>query len=315
MPASRRAHKVLLLLLSVHLLIAFLAGYIDLAWGRFAESKKLWATLGIGASGPVPFTMAMLAAFAADTGLLGAWAVLAPFGRAVRRLSAAFCAACWAFGFLGQSPPEFFHDLFWRYGFFEFPSYHYYELSRYTSFACLPTLVVFGTALGLTVAARRGMRLRRLNADDLASERGSRQFGTLHLLWFVFVLSLLLALCVSIRSSLSAQISKWWRLPAEAPVYCAETVLMTALLWISINLAQMWAALSLGRPWLRLAMAWTASAALGFAGGFAFTMPEHEEHLFWNGLFAAGAGLAQSLLVSLALLYVRRGGHRLVRDL
>ncbi len=133
------------------------------------------------------------------------------------------------------------------------------------------------------------------------------------MLLLVTVLSLLLAGATNGRQWLSEHVSMRWNFAAYAPVYSAETVIFSAFLLVAITLTIVWAALSSGRPWLRLAMALLAAALFGFAWALSFTNAEHQDQLIWNGLFSAGVGLLQAVLMSGALLIVRSRGYRLVR--
>lgn len=110
----------------------------------------------------------------------------------------------------------------------------------------------------------------------------------------------------------SRQISLRWSSPAEAPIYAAESILLSALFLIVTTLSLVWATLSAGRPWLRLLLSLSGAALLGAAVAYALTAPNHSHFLIDHVLFAAFIGLSQAIVIGGVLLRVRRRGLRLI---
>ncbi|HEV3339620.1 MAG TPA: hypothetical protein VG125_04670 [Pirellulales bacterium] len=255
----------------------------------------------------------LLVCVGADVCLLGLWAALSPAGSVAKWLATGVSAFCWC----GVYTPDIFHELrhwsdygsgwqheFFRYGF----------LSEWASVGGLSLLVVSILTCSLSAAKRRGMQFRVLSAEEAALERSSRHFRVLLLLLLMGVVSLFMSFSVNCQQWLSRQICMRWHFAAYAPIQSAETVLVSAVLQAAGTLVVAWAALTYGRPWLRLLMALVVAGFFGLDWSFSFTditgARPHREHLVWNCLLSACVAVLQAVLVSAALLVVRRRGYR-----
>lgn len=300
MVATLRDRRLLLALVLGHLLAAAAVDYFGLRWR--------WAMLYGKAPPPIRHAVdaAHIVIFGADVALLGVWAALAPRRRATRAVATTLCILCWCMIYTDDWP---FAIQRWSSGWLRSSYFFYDSLALIGS---LPSLVVLGIVAALTALMRRAVRLERLDHEALNLAPSSHQFQVSHLLLLVSVVSVLLAICVDFHIRLSREISMRWN-PVDAPVYCVETVLLSALVLVAITLSLVWATLSVGRPGLRFFLATASAGLLGAGWAYAFTAPKHAQFLAYNALFSSCVGLGQALLIGGILMLVRRRGYRLRR--
>lgn len=286
-----------------HVLIAATVDYFGLRWH--------WAMLYGKAPPPIRHAVdaAHIVIFGADIALLGVWAALAPHRRATRAVATTLCILCWCMIYTDDWPFAVHVWLSGGYVASYFRSYSFY--SSLVLIGSLPILVMLGVAGALTALMRRAARLDRLGQNAMQREPGSRQFQVSHLMLLVSVVSVLLAICVDFHVRLSREISMRWN-PVDAPVYCVETVLLSALVLVAITLSLIWATLCPGRAGLRFFLATVSAGLLGAGWAYAFTAPKHTQFLAYNGLFSSSVGLGQALLIGGVLFVVRRRGYRLI---
>lgn len=297
LPALRNRLVLLALVLS-HLAVPLPAHFfrLDYHWSARYGQPLSPADLVVAA--------ALLIVLGADLGLVSAWAALAHHWRSTRVVAGAVCLVGWC-----QIYDPFFLDA-WLYGAYRGIQWEYRyfpALSR----CGLAALVFLSVAGALSVLTRHGARLTQLSRGALKRESTVRHFQVAHLLMFVSVMSLLLALSVHFHQGPSRQISRRWHYPEHAPLYSAETVMFSGLVLITITLALVWAALSMGRPWLRLGLVAIAAGLLGVAWAYAFTAPSHAHFLLHNALFSAGVAWGQTVLMTGVFLAARHRGYRL----
>lgn len=305
MRTALRDQKFLLGLVLGHLLVAAAVDYFGLRWRLGALSSK--------ASPSIRYTMdaAYMVILSADIALLGVWAALAPHRRTTRVVATTLCILCWCVTYTHDWPFAIHVWLSGGYVSSYFRSYFFY--SSLVLIGGLPSLVVLGIAGPLTALMRRAVRMERLDREGLNLAPSSRQFQVSHLLLLVTIVSVLLAICVDFHVRLSHEISMRWN-TVDAPVYCAETVLLSALVLVAITLSLVWAMLSVGRPGLRFFLATVSAGLLGAGWAYAFNAPKHAQFLAYNALFSSSVGLGQALLIGGVLLVVRRRGYWLIRQ-
>jgi uncharacterized Tic20 family protein len=297
MATVSRKYFVPLSLVVFHSITWALAAYLRLEWDCFAVSPA--ASSAISA--------AVLIVGGADLGLVGAWAGLSSHRPVARCFVCAVCIVCWC-GIYEPHMNWLLRD--WSYlGHFRRQYASFVEL---TALFGLAVLVILDLAGALIMIRRRGAQFKRMMLDDLRCEADARQFQVSHLLMLATVLSLVLGFSVNSRNWLSRFVSMRWHFAAYAPIYSAETVILSAFTLVITTLASIWAALGCGRPWLRLISASATGAFVGFCWAFSFTSPEDRDHLISNGLFSAVVGFLQALLISAALLIIRFRGYRIL---
>lgn len=304
MVAGLRNRKLLIGLVLGHLLAAAAVDYFGFHWRWGARYSKA----------PLPIRCSMDAAHliiqGADIALLGVWAALSRHRRTTRAVVATLCILCWCVIYHNGWP---FAIRAWLMGWYRWEHLrHYFFYNSLKLIGSLPILVVLGVVGALNALMRGAVRLERVDQDARQHESGSRQFHVSHLLLFVSIVSVLLAICVDFHSRLSREISMRWAVE-DAPVYCVETVMLSVLVLVAITLSLVWAALSKGRPGLRLFLATVSAGLLGAGWAYAFTAPKHAQYLLYNALFSSCVGLGQALLIGGVLLLVRRRGYRLMR--
>lgn len=306
MRTALRDQKLLLGLVLGHLLVAAAVDYFGLRWR--------WAMLYGNAPSPIRHAVdaAHIVIFGADAALLGVWAALAPHRRTTRVVATTLCILCWCVTYTHDWPFAIHVWLSGEYVSSYFRSYFFY--SSLVLIGGLPSMVVLGTIGALTALTRRAVRLKRLDHEALNLAPSSRQFHVSHLLLLVSVVSVLLAICVDFHARFSRAISMRWNHPGDAPVYCIETVSLSALVLVAITVSLVWATLSVGRPGLRFFLATASAGLLGAGWAYAFNAPKHAQFLAYNALFSSSVGLLQALLIGGVLLLVRRRGYRLMRQ-
>lgn len=305
MVAPLRGRRLLLGLVLGHLLAAAAVDYFNVHWHWGARFGKA----------PLPIHYAVdagrLVVHGADVALLGVWAALAIHRRATRAVVVFTCVFCWCVIYHNYWP---FAIRSWLMGWYRWEySTNYFFYDSVALIGSLPILVVLGVVGALAALMCGAVRLERVDQDVLQHESGSRQFQVSHLLLLVSVVSVLLAICVDFHVRLSHEISMRWK-PVDAPVYCLETVVLSALVLVAITLSLVWATLSVGRPGLRFFLATASAGLLGAGWAYAFTAPKHAQFLAYNASFSSSVGLGQALLIGGVLLLVRRRGYRLMRQ-
>jgi hypothetical protein len=286
------------LFIALHFLAEASVLYFDVDWSSWRRPPVARIMVGAG----------LLVCLGADLCMLGLWLALSPAGRTSRRLKTALCVICWC----GVYNPEIYSILRdWAY--YRDSALEYYAYGQCAATGGFVILVISILAGAFSTIQRRGLQFRRLSEVELHLEASSRQFQVLDLLVLAGAISLFLGFSINCRAWFSRQISMRWYFIAYAPIQSAETVFFSALLLATAGLALVWAALAFCRPWLKLAMAVTAVGLLGFLWAYAFTSTRHQQYLPWNGLVSMAVALLQALLISGALLVVRRCGYRLMR--
>jgi hypothetical protein len=242
-----------------------------------------------------------------DLCLLGLWAALSPVSSVAKWLATGLSAFCWC----GIYTPD---NFYWLRHWSDYGGWwtRYTVFSDWSAVAGLALLVTSLLSGPLWAVKRRGIQFRPLSAEEAALEMGSRHFQVLHLLLLMVVLSIFMGFALNCRQGLGHQMSTRWRFAAYAPIQSLETVLVSGVLQAAGSLVLAWAVLTYGRPWLRLLAALVVAGLLGFDWAFSFTHIKYHEHLVWNSLFSVGVAVLQAVLVSAALLAVRRRGYRLV---